>query len=140
MTFIIVFSRNLWSVLTTQDFYSHDTRGKDKNVQIADKAEFNYEDKNGNYKVTRSSEMVHNSKEPRKTNSQNKSLGFKIITKRQMELLNKSTDNVLEQSIVISKVGSIKGKKTLRPEEAQYTTWYRDWETDRKSTRLNSSH
>lgn len=72
---------------------------------------YQYEDKNGNFKVARQTGFE-------------KSSG-RLITKHQLEILTGSKENILEQSIVIANPGSIKGKTSvLRPEEGQYSVWF----------------
>ncbi len=72
---------------------------------------YNYEDKTGQYLLIRS------------TNIDKKDA--KLVTRKQLELKNKSKDNILEQSITIANPGLIKRKNAiLRPEEAQFQIWF----------------
>lgn len=70
-----------------------------------------YADKNGSFAVSRQ-------------------VGFqkgddKLFVKRQMEIENRDRNNILEQSVVYSNPGYLKGKTAiLRPEEAQYSVWF----------------
>lgn len=72
---------------------------------------FNYTDKNGTFL------MVMSSGFNKKKNS--------LFSKRSLQVLNKDTDNILEQSIVLSDLGTLKKKKTiLRPKLSQYSVWF----------------
>jgi hypothetical protein len=83
---------------------------KSKNV-ITGTNKYNYEDKTGQYLLIRSSNIDKKDE--------------KIVTRRQLELKNKSKENILEQSIAISNPGLIKRKNAiLRPEEAQFNIWF----------------
>lgn len=84
---------------------------KDSNLFESKVTQFNYEDKNGSFKLTRQTGMEKNTD--------------RMISKHQLELLAGGKESILEQSIVISNPGSIKGKNAvLRPEEAQYIVWF----------------
>lgn len=73
--------------------------------------QYNYEDKNGTFKVSRQVGLE------KKTG--------RLITKQQLELIGLGKESILEQSIVISNPGSIKSKiEVLRPEEGQYSVWF----------------
>lgn len=73
--------------------------------------QFNYTDKNGQYSVKISSGLD-------KT-------GKSFFTKRVMELPSRQKDKALEQSIVLSTVGSLKKKMMiLRPKISQYNVWF----------------
>lgn len=72
---------------------------------------FSYADKNGQFFVKLTAGF--NKKE--KT----------FFTKRILEIPNKETDNILEQSVAISEIGILKKKKTiLRPKLSQYNVWF----------------
>lgn len=76
-----------------------------------DEERFTYTDKNGTYLVKLSSGFN------KKENT--------LVTKRSLGVTNKENDNILEQSIVLSDIGSLKKKKTiLRPKLSQYTVWF----------------
>lgn len=73
--------------------------------------QYDYEDKNGTFKVAKQVALEKNT--------------GRVITKQQLELVSMGKENILEQSIVISNPGSIKGKSAvLRPEEGQYSVWF----------------
>lgn len=73
--------------------------------------QFNYSDKNGQFSVKISSGM------------DKKGTGF--FTKKIMEIPNRQKDKVLEQSVVISSLGSLKKKMLiLRPKISQYNVWF----------------
>jgi hypothetical protein len=72
---------------------------------------FSYTDKNGQFLVKLSSGFN------KKENT--------FFTKRILEVPNKETDNVLEQSVALSDIGTLKKKKTiLRPKLSQYNVWF----------------
>ena len=72
---------------------------------------FTYSDKNGQFLVKLSSGFN------KKANT--------FFTKRNLEILDKETDNVLEQSVALSDIGTLKKKKTiLRPKLSQYNIWF----------------
>lgn len=72
---------------------------------------FSYTDKNGQFVVKLSSGFN------KKENT--------FFTKRILEVPNKDTDNVLEQSVALSDIGTIKKQKTiLRPKLSQYNVWF----------------
>jgi hypothetical protein len=82
-----------------------------KKELIRNTEQFNYSDKNGSFLVLMSSGF-------------NKS-GQTFFTKRSLEVLNKETDKILEQSIVMSSIGVLKKKRTiLRPKISQYSVWF----------------
>lgn len=73
--------------------------------------QFNYTDKNGQYSV--------------KIESGLDKTGKSFFTKRIMELPSRQKDKALEQSIVLSSIGSLKKKMTiLRPKISQYNVWF----------------
>jgi hypothetical protein len=73
--------------------------------------QFNYTDKNGQYSMKVSSGL----------DKQGKS----FFTKRILELPNRQKDKALEQSVVISTLGSLKKKlMILRPKVSQYNVWF----------------
>ena len=73
--------------------------------------QFNYTDKNGQYSVKISSGIDKAGK------------GF--FTKKMMELPSRQKDKVLEQSVVLSSLGSLKNKIfILRPKASQYSVWF----------------
>lgn len=73
--------------------------------------QFNYTDKNGQYSVKISSGLD-------KT-------GKSFFTKKIMELPSRQKDKALEQSIVLSSIGSLKNKMMiLRPKISQYNVWF----------------
>ena len=48
-----------------------------------------------------------------------------FFSKRSLQVLNKESDNILEQSIVFSNIGTLKKKTTiLRPKMSQYSVWF----------------
>lgn len=71
---------------------------------------FNYSDKNGQY-------IVQISSGPDKS-------GKGYFTKRVMELPSRQKDKMLEQSVVISTVGTVKKNTILRPKLSQYNVWF----------------
>lgn len=72
---------------------------------------FAYTDKNGAFLVKLSSGFN------KKENT--------FFTKKTLEVPNKETDNILEQSIVLSDMGALKKKQPiLRPKISQYTVWF----------------
>ena len=73
--------------------------------------QFNYTDKNGQYSMTISSGLDKK--------------GKSFFTKRILELPNRQKDKALEQSVVISSLGSLKKKlMILRPKISQYNVWF----------------
>lgn len=73
--------------------------------------QFNYSDKNGQFSMKIASGMD-------KT-------GKSYFTKRVMELPSRQKDKALEQSVVLSSVGSLKKKvMVLRPKISQYNVWF----------------
>jgi hypothetical protein len=73
--------------------------------------QFNYTDKNGHYSVKISSGLDKTGK------------GF--FTKRVMELPSRQKDKALEQSVVLSSIGTLKNKTMmLRPKVSQYNVWF----------------
>ena len=73
--------------------------------------QFNYTDKNGQYSVKISSGID-------KT-------GKNFFTKKMMELPSRQKDKALEQSVVLSSLGSLKKKMfILRPKASQYNVWF----------------
>lgn len=85
---------------------------KDLKKNLTRKEElFHYTDKNGQYRIRLSSGF------------NKKSQAF--FTKRSMEIFEKEDNNTLEQSVVISELGSIKKKQImLRPKWSQYSVWF----------------
>ncbi|RPJ69741.1 MAG: hypothetical protein EHM20_16120 [Alphaproteobacteria bacterium] len=82
-----------------------------KSELIRGEERFSYTDKNGSFLVKLGSGFN------KKDNT--------LFTKRSLEITNKETDNILEQSIVLSEIGVLKKKKTiLRPKISQYTVWF----------------
>ena len=82
-----------------------------KKELIQEEEKFSYVDKNGEYLVKTSSGF--NKKEN------------VLYTKRSIINPNKETDNVLEQSIVFSDIGTLKKKtEILRPKMSQYSVWF----------------
>lgn len=82
-----------------------------KKELVREEESFNYTDKNGTFKVLLSSGFN------KKENT--------FFTKRSLEIPNKDSDNVLEQSIVLSDLGTLKKTKTiLRPKISQYSVWF----------------
>lgn len=78
---------------------------------IREEERFSYTDKNGQFLVKLSSGFN------KKENA--------FFTKRILEIPNKGTDNVLEQSVALSDIGTLKKKKTiLRPRLSQYNVWF----------------
>jgi hypothetical protein len=72
---------------------------------------FSYTDKNGQFMVKLSSGFN------KKENT--------FFSKRILEIPGKSTDNILEQSVALSDIGSIKTKENiLRPKLSQYNVWF----------------
>lgn len=73
--------------------------------------QFNYTDKNGQFSVRITSGMDKK--------------GKSFFTKKIMELPSRQKDKALEQSVVISSVGTLKNKTTiLRPKLSQYSVWF----------------
>jgi hypothetical protein len=82
-----------------------------KKELIRGEERFSYTDKNGQFLVKLSSGFN------KKENT--------FFTKRILEVPNKETDNVLEQSVALSDIGTLKKKKTiLRPKLSQYNVWF----------------
>jgi len=71
---------------------------------------YSYTDKNGQFLVRLSSGFN------KKTNS--------FFTKRSLEIPEKDTDNLLETSVTLSDLGSVKKKNILRPKLSQYNVWF----------------
>lgn len=71
---------------------------------------FNYTDKNGQYSIRVSSGLD-------KTNKN-------FSTKRIMEIPGRQKDKILEQSVAISTLGSVKNNIILRPKISQYNVWF----------------
>lgn len=74
------------------------------------KDKFLYTDKNGKYLINTQSGI----------NEKDKT----FILKKSIEIPEKSTENILEQSITISDIGSVKKTNILRPKHSQYTVWF----------------
>ncbi|MEA9355001.1 hypothetical protein SHI21_02250 [Bacteriovorax sp. PP10] len=82
-----------------------------KEMLVNHEDQFNYTDKNGQYSVKISSGLD-------KT-------GKIFFTKRVMELPSRQKDKALEQSVVLSSIGSLKKKMMiLRPKASQYNVWF----------------
>lgn len=82
-----------------------------KKELVRDEERFTYTDKNGTYLIKLSSGFN------KKENT--------LVTKRSLEIPGKESDNILEQSIVLSDLGVLKKKKTiLRPKISQYSVWF----------------
>ncbi len=73
---------------------------------------FSYTDKNGQFVVRISSGFNKSKKENT------------FYSKRSLEIPGKDTDNILEQSIVLSDLGSVKKMAILRPKISQYNVWF----------------
>ena len=87
------------------------TQKSPKEMLSNQEEQFNYSDKNGQYSVRMTSGMDKNNKT--------------FVTKKVMELAGGQKDKVLEQSIVICSVGSLKKKlMILRPKISQYSVWF----------------
>lgn len=84
--------------------------GKIKETLEKNSEVFNYNDKNGTFRV--------------KTESFTNKKGKSYITKKSLETLNKQKENILEKSIVVSDIGTIKNIAILRPRRSQYTVWF----------------
>lgn len=76
-----------------------------------DHSTYNYLDSSGTYKFIRESKKVSN----------------KIVTRQQMIDEKKGSPKLIEKSIIVSRIGSIKNKSSrlliLRPEASEYTVW-----------------
>lgn len=73
--------------------------------------QFNYSDKNGQYTIKISSGLDKK--------------GKSFFTKKIMELPSAQKDKILEQSVVISSLGTLKKKlMILRPKISQYNVWF----------------
>jgi len=82
-----------------------------KKELVREEERFSYTDKNGSFLVKLGSGFN------KKDNT--------LFTKRSLEMTNKESDNILEQSIVLSELGVLKKKKSiLRPKISQYTVWF----------------
>lgn len=100
----------LYSMLILSSCAHQNTKEVSKVLSTGD-AKFNYNDKNGKYLVKVTSGI--NKKE--KT----------FFYKRSLEIAEKSSDNILEQSISFSQIGKLKKKTSiLRPKLSQYTVWF----------------
>jgi hypothetical protein len=87
------------------------TQSNPKEMLVKHNDQFNYTDKNGQYSV--------------KIESGLDKTGKSFFTKRIMELPSLQKDKALEQSIVLSSIGSLKKKMTiLRPKISQYNVWF----------------
>ena len=71
---------------------------------------YNYTDKNGTFVI--------------KMNSALGKKGKSYYTKRSMEMNGNQKEKILEKSIVISDIGSVKGTPILRPRKSQYSVWF----------------
>lgn len=72
---------------------------------------FNYEDKNGVYNIKLSTVFENKTKT--------------YTTRKSMELPKRTSDNIIEQSISISNLGTVKKKSIiLRPKMSQYNVWF----------------
>lgn len=82
-----------------------------KKELVRGEEQFSYTDKNGQFLVKLSSGFN------KKENT--------FFTKRILEVPNKESDNILEQSVTLSEIGTLKKKKTiLRPKLSQYNVWF----------------
>jgi hypothetical protein len=80
-----------------------DMLSKDSNI-------FLYSDKNGKFKS-----IISYGQSPKDKS---------FFVKKVLEIPNREKDNVLEQSIVFSEAGSVKGANILRPKMSQYNVWF----------------
>ncbi len=71
---------------------------------------FSFSDKNGSFLVN-----IGNGLDKK---------GKVYYTKRSMKTLNNQKENMLEKSIALSDIGSIKNVGVLRPKKSQYTVWF----------------
>jgi len=74
------------------------------------KETFNYTDKNGTFKVFVESSLGKK--------------GKTYVTKRSMEILGNQKDKILEKSIVMADLGTVKKLPILRPRKSQYSVWF----------------
>ena len=103
----------LWSILFSFLLASCSSveKNKLKKELVRGEESFNYADKNGQFVVKLSSGFNKNKNH--------------FFTKRVLESANKTGDNVLEQSVVLSDIGSLNKKGTiLRPKISQYNVWF----------------
>jgi hypothetical protein len=82
-----------------------------KNELTHNEVKYAYNDKNGKFVFKSTSGFV------KKENS--------FFTKQSLEMLSKTKDNALEQSISFSTLGSVKkSKMILRPKNSEYSVWF----------------
>lgn len=89
---------------------SHLTNKKPQDVLSKDGNTFLYTDKNGKFKTI----ITYGQSAKDKS----------FFVKKILEIPNREKDNVLEQSIVFSEAGSVKGANILRPKMSQYNVWF----------------
>ena len=67
-----------------------------------------------------------------------------VINNVELRIINLSLGRYVDVSVVLKQGNEFVSAQNFRIEGQEYDDWgnfrYRDWETDRKSTRLNSSH
>jgi hypothetical protein len=89
----------------------HDKIAETKKKLASSDEKFIFADKNGKFEINILSGINKSDKT--------------FFVKRSMEMMDKDTDNVLEQSISFSEMGLIKRKMPmLRPKLSQYTVWF----------------
>jgi hypothetical protein len=81
-----------------------------KDALVKNKETFNYTDKNGSFKVSMESSLGKK--------------GKTYVTKRSMELLGNQKEKILEKSIVLADLGTVKKLPILRPRKSQYSVWF----------------
>ena len=103
----------IWAILFSFILYSCASSNKVqlKKDLVRGEEKFNYSDKNGQFLV-------------RLTSGFNKKENT-FFTKRILEIPDKENDNVLEQSVALSEIGTLKKNKTiLRPKLSQFNIWF----------------
>lgn len=106
--------QNFLSILITGAVLASCSHGIKKNIQeklVNNEDQFRYTDKNGQYLMRTSSGMDKD--------------GKSFSTKKRLEIPNRQKDNILEQSVTVSSLGTLKKKvMILRPKTSQYSVWF----------------
>ncbi len=109
---MIKFKKILFLFVVLIDISSCSTQIKSlkKNLN-AGTSKYSYVDRNGNFLVNRTTGFMKENE--------------RYFVKRQMEIIGKNKDNIIEQSVTISAAGLVKNKTAiLRPEESEFSIWF----------------